>query len=72
VLTRPAEWTPRELRHGFASLLSDIGTLLDEIVRLVAHSSTAATELVYWQQIRPALQSGAIVMDRIFGEQPDG
>jgi integrase len=72
VLTRPAEWTPRELRHSFKSLLSDKGTPLDEIVRLAGHSSTAVTELVCRQQIRPVLQSGAVVMDRIFGEQPDG
>jgi integrase len=54
------------------SLLSDSGTPLDEIARLVGHRSTAVTELVYRQQIRPVLQSGAVVMDRIFGEQPDG
>ena len=66
----PAEWTPRELRHSFVSLLSDNGTPIDEIARLVGHSSTSVTELVYRQQIRPVLQSGAVVMDRIFGEQP--
>jgi hypothetical protein len=54
------------------SLLSDNGTPLDEIVRLVGHSSTAVTELVCRQQIRPVLQSGAAGMDRISGEQPDG
>jgi integrase len=67
----PAQWTPRELRHSFVSLLSDNGTSVDEIARLVGHSSTAVTELVYRQQIRPVLQSGAVVMDQIFGEQPD-
>lgn len=66
----PADWSPRELRHSFVSLLSDNGTSIDEIARLVGHSSTAVTELVYRQQIRPVLQSGAVVMDRIFGEQP--
>ncbi|MGW2200237.1 tyrosine-type recombinase/integrase [Streptosporangium sp. NPDC001682] len=52
----PAKWTPRELRHSFVSLLSDHGTPLEEISRLVGHSSTAVTEAVYLQQIRPALQ----------------
>ncbi|TQS19863.1 hypothetical protein [Microbispora sp. KK1-11] len=33
---------------------------------LVGHSSTAVTELVYRKQIRPVLQEGAVVMDRIF------
>jgi len=61
-----AEWTPRELRHSFVSLLSDSGVPLDEISRLVGHSSTAVTELVYRKQIRPVLQHGATAMDRIF------
>ena len=39
---------------------------LEEISRLVGHSSTAVTELVYRKQIRPVLQAGATVMDRIF------
>lgn len=63
----PREWTPRELRHSFVSLLSDSGTPLEEISRLVGHKSTLVTELVYRKQIRPVLQSGAEAMDRIFG-----
>jgi len=63
-----AEWTPRELRHSFISLLSDNGVPLEEISRLVGHSSTAVTELVYRKQIRPVMQEGATVMDRIFHE----
>ncbi|MFC5818320.1 tyrosine-type recombinase/integrase [Nonomuraea harbinensis] len=62
----PAEWTPRELRHSFVSLLSDNGIPLEEISRLVGHSSTAVTEAVYRKQIRPVLQAGAMAMDRIF------
>jgi len=61
-----AAWTPRELRHSFVSLLSDNGVPLEEISRLVGHSSTAVTELVYRKQIRPVMQEGATVMDRIF------
>jgi integrase len=66
----PQEWTPRELRHSFVSLLSDDGVPLEEISRLVGHSSTAVTELVYRKQIRPVIQGGAVAMDRIFGENP--
>lgn len=62
----PDEWTPRELRHSFVSLLSDSGVPLEEISRLVGHSSTAVTELVYRKQIRPVLQQGATAMDLIF------
>ncbi|MEV1249484.1 hypothetical protein ACIBO2_11575 [Nonomuraea sp. NPDC050022] len=62
----PAEWTQRELRHSFISLLSDNGTQLEEISRLVVHNSTAVAEAVYCKQIRPVLQAGAGAMDRVF------
>lgn len=61
------EWTPRELRHSFVSLLSDSGVPLEEISRLVGHSGTAVTEEVYRKQIRPVIQTGAVAMDGIFG-----
>ncbi|MEV1295825.1 site-specific integrase [Pseudonocardia sp. NPDC049635] len=61
-----AEWTPRELRHSFVSLLSDSGVPLEHISRLVGHSGTAVTEAVYRQQLRPVLEHGAIAMDEIF------
>ncbi|MFJ3105961.1 tyrosine recombinase XerC [Streptomyces sp. NPDC086835] len=60
------DWTPRELRHSFVSLLSDRGVSLEEISRLVGHSGTAVTEEVYRKQIRPVIQTGAVVMDGIF------
>jgi integrase len=65
----PAEWTPRELRHSFVSLLSDNGVPLEEISRLVGHSSTTVTELVYRKQIRPVVQTGAAAMDDIFSDR---
>ncbi|MFC0546648.1 site-specific integrase [Kutzneria chonburiensis] len=61
-----AEWTPRELRHSFVSLLSDSGMSLEQISRLVGHSGTSVTEEVYRHQIRPVIQDGATAMDRIF------
>lgn len=62
----PEEWTPRELRHSFVSLLSDGGMPIEQISRLVGHSGTSVTELVYRKQIRPVMQDGATAMDRIF------
>ena len=64
------EWTPRELRHSFVSLLSDSGVPLEEISRLVGHSGTAVTEEVYRKQIRPLIQTGAVPMDGIFKQDP--
>ena len=49
---------PVALRPGFP---------LEEISRLVGHSGTAVTEEVYRKQIRPVIQTGAVVMDGIFG-----
>ena len=62
----PAEWTPRELRHSFVSLLSDREVPIEVISQLVGHSSTATTEKVYRRQIRPVIQTGATTIDRIF------
>jgi integrase len=64
------EWTPRELRHSFVSLLSDRGVPLEVISRLVGHSGTAVTEEVYRKQIRPVIQTEAVALDGIFGTDP--
>lgn len=63
---QPQEWTPREMRHSFVSLLSDSGVALEDIARLVGHSGTTVTETVYRQQIRPVLEGGASAMDHLF------
>lgn len=60
------EWTPRELRHSFVSLLSDHGIPLEAIALLVGHSSQATTEAVYRKQLRPVITKGAEAMDDIF------
>ena len=65
------QWTPRELRHSFVSLLSDNGMPLENISRLVGHSDTTVTEAVYRKQIRPMLLEGAEAMDRIFPADPN-
>jgi integrase len=52
-------------------LLSYAGVPIEDVSRLVGHSSTSVTELVYRHQIRPVLQSGAKIMDRLFGSPAD-
>jgi integrase len=68
----PDEWTPRELRHSFVSVLSDAGVPLEQISQLVGHRGTTVTELVYRHQLRPVLQTGATVMDTLFGQHKTG
>lgn len=60
------DWTPRELRHTFVSLLSADDVSLEEIARLVGHSGTGVTERVYRHEIRPVLAHGAEIMDALF------
>jgi integrase len=67
----PGEWTPRELRHSFVSLLSDAGVPIEQISRLVGHSGTTTTETIYRKQIRPVIVHGADAMDRIFPREAD-
>ena len=62
----PSAWTPRELRHSFVSLLSDAGVPLEEISRLVGHSGTSVTELVYRHELKPVIQTVATMMDQLF------
>ncbi len=64
------EWTPRKLRHGFVSLLSDRGVPLEAISRFVGHSGTVVTEEVYRKRIRPVIQAGAVVVNGIFCADP--
>ncbi len=61
------DWTPREMRHTFVSVLSANGVPVESIALLAGHDRTATTESVYRHEIRPALTQGAEVMDKIFG-----
>ena len=63
------EWTPRELRHSFVSMLSADGVGTEDISHLVGHSSTRTTERVYRHELRPVLRTGAERMGRIFGQR---
>jgi integrase len=64
------QWAPRELRHSFVSLLSDARVPIESISRLVGHRSTIVTETIYRRQIRPVIEGGADVMDRILPGWP--
>jgi site-specific recombinase XerD len=63
---RAQEWTPRELRHSFVSLLSSAGIPIEDIAHLVGHANTRTTEKVYRKELRPVLRRGAKAIDDIF------
>jgi integrase len=59
-------WKPLDLRTSFVSLMSGSGVPVEEIARLVGHTSTRTTEVVYRRELRPVITTGAEVMDKIF------
>ena len=60
------DWTPRELRHTFVSLLSDSGIPIEQITGAVGNSSTRTTEVVYRHHLRPVTRTAAIVLGPLF------
>ncbi len=73
VLSRAAglgeNWTPRELRHSFVSIMSDNGVTLEQIADLVGHRTTIVTQKVYRHQLKPVISTGATAMNTIFGNK---
>ena len=61
------DWTPRELRTSFVSLMSHRGVSIEEIARLVGHTSTRTTEIVYRRELRSVITTGAEIMNKVFG-----
>jgi len=61
-----SNWKPLELRTSFVSLMSDSGVPVEEIARLVGHTSSRTTEVVYHRELRPVITTGAEVMDKTF------
>jgi integrase len=61
------DWTPRELRTSFVSLMSHRGVSIEEIARLAGHASIRTTEVVYRRELRPVITTGAEIMDVVFG-----
>ena len=62
------DWTPREQRHTFVSVLSDSGVPIEQIADAVGHINSTVTKAVYRHQIADEVTSAATVMDSIFGE----
>ena len=59
----PKEWTPRELRHSFVSLMSAGGAAVEQIAHVVGHSDTSTTERIYRHELRPVIHTGATFMN---------
>jgi hypothetical protein len=46
--------------------MSQGGVPVEEIARLAGHKQTSTTELVYRQELRPVIATGAELMDKVF------
>ncbi len=64
-------WTPRELRHSAASLLSAAGVPIEEVMDLLGHVDTRMLERVYRHRVRPTVEAAAAPMERLFAESAD-
>lgn len=60
------DWTPRELRHSFVSILSDNEVPIEAIADLCGHKSTIVTQKVYRHQLKPVITKSAAAMNTIF------
>jgi integrase len=63
------DWTPRELRHSFVSIMSDSGVSIETIADLCGHAGTAVTEEVYRHQLKPVITKGAETINAVFKKQ---
>ncbi|MGI8751731.1 MAG: tyrosine-type recombinase/integrase [Acidimicrobiales bacterium] len=59
-------WTPNELRHSTASLLSAGGVRLEVIADVLGHTSTRMLEQHYRHQVRPTIDAHVEVMADLF------
>lgn len=61
-------WTPREQRHTFVSVVSDSGVDNEKIADAVGHINSTVTKTTYRHQIADKVTAAATVMDTVFGE----
>jgi integrase len=61
------DWTPREQRHTFVSVLSDSGVSIEDIADAVGHINSTVTKAVYRHVIADEITVAATAMEAIFG-----
>jgi integrase len=59
------DWTPRELRTSLVSVMSASGAPIEQIARLVGHTTTTTTDEVYRKQIDQAAMAGPEILDEV-------
>lgn len=59
-------WSPNQLRHSFASIVSSKGINLEEIADAMGHVDTRMTSLVYRHRLNPVIKATAAPMEELF------
>ena len=62
-------WSPNELRHSAASLLSASGVPLEQIADVLGHTDTRMLLKHYRHPVSHTIDAAAAPMERLFGEQ---
>jgi len=63
---------PYEMRHTYASLISDSGVAAEEIAKQLGHSGTRVFETVYRHVLKPRRRAGQQMMDTIISQAQAG
>jgi integrase len=61
-------WTPYEMRHSAASLMSAAGVPLEHVADVLGHNGTRMAALVYRHVLAPTVEAGAAPMQALLGE----
>jgi len=62
-------WSPNELRHSFASLLSHSGVSLERIADAMGHVDTRTTSSVYRHRLSESVSDAVAPMEQLFGSR---
>jgi integrase len=60
-------WTPYEMRHSAASLMSAAGVPLELVADVLGHTGTRMAALVYRHAPAPTVEAGAAPMQSLLG-----
>jgi hypothetical protein len=61
-------WTPYEMRHSRASLMSAAAVPLEHVADVLGHNGTRMAALVYRHVLAPTVEAGAGPMQALLGE----
>jgi integrase len=62
------QWTPYEMRHAAASLMSAAGVPLELVADMLGHTGTRMTALVYRHALARTVEAGATPMQRLLAK----